>query len=240
MRYQFKESFAMYRKWTEILNSSILFRGISPESLNIMLECLKPRIQRCKQREIVALYGTPFQGIGIVASGSVALTKETYSGNRIILDILNAGAIFGEMVAFSDNKVWPVTVIAQDDSSLLFLPPDKILETCSNVCTSHSTLIMNMLKILSNRALMLNKKIEYLSAKSIRSRVTNYLLDIYRISGDTTFTIPMKRHELADYLNMPRPSLSREMGLMRKEGIIEFDGSSIKIKNFLMPEKSIE
>ena len=205
-----------------------------------MLECLKPRIQRCKQREIVALYGTPFQGIGIVASGSVALTKETYSGNRIILDILNAGAIFGEMVAFSDNKVWPVTVIAQDDSSLLFLPPDKILETCSNVCASHSTLIMNMLKILSNRALMLNKKIEYLSAKSIRSRVTNYLLDICRISGDTTFTIPMKRHELADYLNMPRPSLSREMGLMHKEGIIEFDGSSIKIKNILMLEKSIE
>ena len=230
----------MYREWTEVLKKSMLFRGISHESLNTMLECLKPRIQRCKQREIVALYGTPFQGIGIVASGSVALTKETYYGNRIILNILNAGEIFGEMVAFSDNKVWPVTVITQEDSSLLFLPPDKILGTCSNVCTSHSTLIMNMLNILSNRALMLNKKIEYLSAKSIRSRVTNYLLDIYRISGDTTFTIPMKRHELADYLSIPRPSLSREMGLMRKEGIIEFDGSSIKIKNILMLEKSIE
>jgi len=230
----------MYREWTEVLKKSMLFRGISHESLNTMLECLKPRIQRCKQREIVALYGTPFQGIGIVASGSVALTKETYYGNRIILNILNAGEIFGEMVAFSDNKVWPVTVITQEDSSLLFLPPDKILGTCSNVCTSHSTLIMNMLNILSNRALMLNKKIEYLSAKSIRSRVTNYLLDIYRISGDTAFTIPMKRHELADYLSIPRPSLSREMGLMRKEGIIEFDGSSIKIKNILMLEKSIE
>jgi hypothetical protein len=39
---------------------------------------------------------------------------------------------------------------------------------------------------------------------------------------------------------MPRPSLSREMGLMRDEGIIEFDGSSIKIKNILMLEKSIQ
>ena len=230
----------MYQEWNEVLNSSILFRGISPESLNIMLECLKPRIQRYKQREIVALYGTPFQGVGIVASGSVALTKETYSGNRIILDILNAGAIFGEMVAFSDNKVWPVTVIAQDDSSLLFLPPDKILGTCSNVCASHSILIMNMLKILSNRALMLNKKIEYLSAKSIRSKVSNYLLDISRVSGGIIFKIPMKRHELADYLMMPRPSLSREMGLMRDEGIIEFDGSSIKIKNIPTLEKFIE
>jgi CRP-like cAMP-binding protein len=50
----------------------------------------------------------------------------------------------------------------------------------------------------------------------------------------------MKRHELADYLNMPRPSLSREMGLMRDEGIIEFDGSLIKIKNILILEKSIQ
>ena len=230
----------MYQEWTETLKSSALFRGINSKSLDAMLACLKPRIQRYKQREIVALFGSPFQGIGIVASGSVVLTKETYYGNRIILNILNGGEIFGEMVAFSDSKVWPVTIIAQEDCSLLFLPSAKILGTCSNVCVSHSTLIMNMLNILSNRALMLNKKIEYLSAKSIRGRVTNYLLDIYRIRGDTTFTIPMKRHELADYLNMPRPSLSREMGLMRDDGIIEFDGSSVKIKNILILEKLIE
>jgi CRP-like cAMP-binding protein len=230
----------MYQKWNEILNSSILFQGISPDSLNVMLGCLKPRIRSCKQREIVTLSGTPFQGIGIVAGGSVALTKETYSGNRIILDILHAGAIFGEMVAFSDNKVWPVTVIAQEDSTLLFLPPDKIIGTCSNVCASHSKLIMNMLNVLSNRALILNKKIEYLSAKNIRTKVSNYLMDIYKVGENTTITIPMKRHELADYLNMPRPSLSRELGLMRDEGVIEFKGSIINIKNILVLEKAIE
>jgi CRP-like cAMP-binding protein len=87
---------------------------------------------------------------------------------------------------------------------------------------------------------MLNKKIEYLSAKSIRSKVSNYLLDISRVNGGIIFKIPMKRHELADYLNMPRPSFSREMGLMRDEGIIEFDGSLIKIKNILILEKSIQ
>jgi CRP-like cAMP-binding protein len=86
---------------------------------------------------------------------------------------------------------------------------------------------------------MLNKKIEYLSAKNIRSRVGSYLLDMYRMNRNATFIIPMKRHELADYLMMPRPSLSREMGLMRDEGIIEFDGSSIKIKNIPALEKFI-
>ena len=41
-------------------------------------------------------YGEPFYGIGIIAGGKVALTKEMYSGNRIIMGILDEGDIFGE------------------------------------------------------------------------------------------------------------------------------------------------
>ncbi len=230
----------MYLEWIDTLQSSLLFRGIGNESLNIMLDCLKPKIRRCKQREIIVAYGQPFQGVGIIASGKVALTKEMYSGNRIMMGILDAGEIFGETVAFSDRKVWPMTIIAHEDCILLFLPPDKITGTCSNICASHSTLAMNMLKILSNRASMLNKKIEHLSAKNIRGKISSYLLDLYRQTADDTFTIPMKRHELADYLSIPRPSLSREMGLMRDAGIIEFNGSHIAINNVLTLEESIQ
>ena len=230
----------MYLEWIDVLQSSLLFRGIGNESLNIMLDCLKPKIRRCKQREIIVAYGQPFQGVGIIASGKIALTKETYSGNRIMMGILDTGDIFGEMVAFSEHRVWPMTVIAQEDCILLFLPPDKITGTCSNICASHSTLIMNMLQILSNRASMLNKKIEHLSAKNIRGKISSYLLDIYWQTGKATLTIPMKRHELADYLNIPRPSLSREMGLMRDAGMIEFNGSLITINDLLALERSIQ
>ena len=135
----------MYLEWIDTLKSTLLFRSIHSESLNIMLNCLRPNVRRCKQREIITAYGEPFQGIGIIASGKVALTKETYSGNRIIMGILEESDIFGESVAFSDHKTWPMTVIAQEDCVLLFLPPDKITGTCSNICASHSTLIMNML-----------------------------------------------------------------------------------------------
>ncbi|MFC2019628.1 Crp/Fnr family transcriptional regulator [Chloroflexota bacterium] len=230
----------MYLEWINILNSSPLFRGIGNESLDIMLDCLKPKIRSCKQREIIVSYGQPFQGIGIIASGKVALTKETYSGNRIIMGILEAGDIFGEMVAFSDHRVWPMTLIAQEDCVLLFLPPDKITGICSNVCASHRTLVMNILKILSNRVSMQDKKIEHISAKNIRGKISSYLLDTYRQSASETFTFPMKRHELADYLNIPRPSLSREMGSMRDAGIIEFEGAHITINDVLKLGESIQ
>ncbi|MFC2038505.1 Crp/Fnr family transcriptional regulator [Chloroflexota bacterium] len=229
----------MYLEGIDALQSSLLFQGIGGESLSIMLDCLKPKIKRYRQREIIAAYGQPFQGVGIIASGKVALTKEMYSGNRIMMGILNAGDIFGETVAFSDSKVWPMTVISQEDSVLLFLPPDKITGTCANICASHSALIMNMLQILSNRASMLDKKIEHISAKNIRGKISSYLLDIYRRNSENIIKLPMKRHELADYLNIPRPSLSREMGLMREAGIIEFNGSHITINKLLALEESI-
>ncbi|MDD4985944.1 MAG: Crp/Fnr family transcriptional regulator [Dehalococcoidales bacterium] len=230
----------MYLEWIDTLKSALLFRGIGSESLNIMLDCLKPTVRRTKQREIIVAYGQPFQGIGIIASGKVALSKETYSGNRIIMGILEAGDVFGEAVAFSDHRIWPMTVIAQEDCVLLFLPPDKITGACSNICSSHSTLIINMLRILSNRAAMLDKKIEHISAKNIRGRISSYLLDTYLQSGNKDLTLTMKRHELADYLNIPRPSLSREMGSMRDDGIIEFEGPHVTIKNALKLEKSIQ
>ena len=229
----------MYREWIEVLSSSLLFKGIDAEALNIMLECLNPRIKRYKNREIIAVYGSPFYGIGVVVSGKVALTKETYSGNRIIIEVLEAKDIFGETLAFSDEKLWPVTVIAREDCCLLFLPPDKILGNCSNVCPAHSVLIMNMLNILSNKTLTLNKRIEHLSAKNIRSRIGGYLLEESRRAGKSEFILPMKRHELADYLGIPRPSLSRQMSFMQDEGLIEFNGFWIKINDVITLESVI-
>jgi CRP-like cAMP-binding protein len=96
-----------------------------------------------------------------------------------------------------------------------------------------------MLNILSNKALMLNKKIEHLSAKSIRGKISSYLLEEYGQNNETAFRMSMKRHELADYLGIPRPSLSREMITMKKEGIIDYNGSWVQINDVLTLERSI-
>jgi CRP-like cAMP-binding protein len=230
----------MYSEWTRILESSPLFKGIGPDVLTKMLGCLKPRLQRYKNKEIIAVYGQPFEGIGIVVNGQAALTRERYSGERILMGILGPRDIFGEMVAFSGQKIWPATVIAREDCLVVFVPPDKIVGTCPNMCAGHQVLIMNMLGILSDKALMLNKKMEHMVARKLRGRISSYLLGEYQQQGQAAFSLPMKRHELADYLNIPRPSLSREMGLMRDEGILCFRGAQVEIFDLPALEKATE
>ncbi|CQR73414.1 helix-turn-helix domain-containing protein [Sporomusa ovata] len=56
-----------------------------------------------------------------------------------------------------------------------------------------------------------------------------YLLEQYEDRGEKTFTLPLNRNELADFLYVSRPALSREIGRMRDEEIIDFYRTSIKL-----------
>lgn len=213
----------------DILEKCILFKDIESDDLNVMLECLKPKVISYVKDEIIAIAGDDFTELGIVLKGSVAIAKETVSGNRVIIAIFKESEMFGEMAAFSPEGKWPSTVTAQEDCTIMFLPPEKIVGECERMCISHKLLIVNMLSILSDRAMMLNRKVEYLAIKTIRGKLSTYLLEQYKNTGNRTFMMPLNRKELAEFLNISRPSLSREMGRMRDEGIIDFHMSSVRI-----------
>jgi CRP-like cAMP-binding protein len=217
-----------------------LFENMSAGELQTLLDCLNPRVVRLKKNDIANVAGDKFEGLGVVLTGQAAVVKENASGSRIILTMLKPGDLFGEMAAFSGNDKWPATVIAQSECSIMYMPPDKILGQCEKACLSHRTLIMNMLRILSDKALTLNRKLEYLSMKSLRGKIARFLLEHSRKSGQTTFLLPMNRNELADFLNVSRPSLSRELCSMRDEGLLDFHRSSVQLKDVRLLEDAAE
>ncbi|MDI3535450.1 MAG: family transcriptional regulator, dissimilatory nitrate respiration regulator [Thermosediminibacterales bacterium] len=145
------------------------------------------------------------------------------------MTLLKPGDMFGEMVAFSSQFQWPSTIQAQESCKAFFLGREKIVGECKKMCPWHRMLIQNMLRIISERALILNKKIEYLSIKSLRGKISAYLLEQYKNARNTTFTLPLNRNELAEFLNVSRPSMSREICRMRDEGIIDFHLSTVRI-----------
>lgn len=219
----------MFTKWFEPLAACEIFQGIEPDMLNEMLGCLKPQINTYQRGDFITRTGEPITGLGIILSGIVAVTKESMAGHRKLLMLLTPGDLFGEMGAYAEEAVWPATIVAQEDSEVLFLPPEKIIHNCPRQCTSHRTLTLNMVKILSRKAVLLNKKVDYLILGSLREKISTYLLELVRENGANTFVLPLKRNELAEFLNVSRPSLSRELCRMRAEGIIEFHRSAVKV-----------
>lgn len=216
-------------KKLRILSGSLLFAGIEPETLAVMLDCLQPKISTHAKNSFITVEGQPFTGLGILLAGEAAVVKETVSGARSMLSPLRAGDMFGEMIAFSARQTWPASVFAQSECAVVFLPPQKITGTCPNACAGHQRLIRNMLLIVSEKALMLNRKVEYLTIRSMRAKIAAYLLEQHKQAGKTTFILPLKRNDLADFLNVSRTALSREMGRMRDEGLLEFYRSSVRL-----------
>lgn len=49
-------------------------------------------------------------------------------------------------------------------------------------------------------------------------------------TGSSTFDIPFNRQQLANYLNLDRSALSKELGKMRDEGLLEFYKNTFKLK----------
>lgn len=220
----------MFKKWMKVLSKCALFKGINPEDLNIVLECLNPKVISYDKNEPVSVFGERFSGLGVVLSGEVVVAKDNAAGNRVIMAVNGPGEMFGEMAAFSEEGVWPATVVARSKCTVMLLPSAKIVGNCERSCGSHKLLITNMLGIVSDKAMMLTRKVEYLAIRSMRGKISAFLLEQYKKTGRDTFMLPLKRNELADFLNVSRPSLSREMSRMRDEGVIDFHRDSMKIK----------
>ena len=90
-------------------------------------------------------------------------------------------------------------------------------------------LLNNLLTITANKNLMLSNRIFFTSFKKIRDRLLAYFSYMSFKTNSKTFNIPFNRQGLADYLNVERSALSKEMGKMKDEGIIEFYKNSIKL-----------
>lgn len=213
------------------LKNARLFQGVTTPDLLTMLGCLEPKLTAYRKNDFITISGERFESVGIMLEGEAVVIKENVAGNRIVMDILKPGAIFGEEVVYTNDPVWPSSVVAQEVSKVLFVSRQKMLSQCQKVCPWHRTLIQNMLTIVSEKAMLLNKKVEYLTIKSMRGKIATFLLDHYRKTGQTIFTLPLNRNEMAEFLNVSRPSMSREMGRMKEEGIIDFHLSTIRIKD---------
>lgn len=218
-------------KYLERVSQTILFNGIDVKDIPHVLDCLDNKIVDFKKNDYIVKLNDPFRGVFINLDGEPAIVREPYNGNRVIVNVFSIGDIFGEAVAFCGAEKWPASVLALTDCTLLVVHPEKILNMCSRACTFHKVILSNMIRVVAKKACDLNRKVEYLMLKSINGKLSKFLLEQRDQSGSLTFKLPMNREKLADFLNISRPSMSRELGIMRDNGIIEFYKDSIRIKD---------
>ena len=89
-------------------------------------------------------------------------------------------------------------------------------------------IMTNLITILAEKAFFLNSKVRLLSSFSLRQKIATFLIQTEKENVSNT---GMTRQQMADFMATTRPSLSRELLNMEDSGLIELNGSEIKIKD---------
>lgn len=210
-------------KFFDCLAGCPLFAGIEKENLSALLHCLNARVFQYGRGESVLSEGDPARYIGIVLSGSVQVTLTDYFGNKSILGEMGPGELLGESFSCAGVAAIPVNAVAASPAQVMLLDCGKIIRSCDHACGFHQQMIYNLLKVVADKNLAFQQKVEVMSKRSTREKLIAYLTLQAKKHNSTCFTIPYNRQELADYLGVERSGLSVEIGKLVRQGLIETD-----------------
>lgn len=207
------------------LRDCLLFQDFSEQEIHEALKNISYSMRSYAKDTIIAIEDDKCVNLGIVIEGSIEIQKLFASGKSLTIARFFKGEIFGEVIIFSNTNQYPATIVSSQNSKVMFVAKEEIVKFCS--LSTH--FLNNFIGSLSDKILLLNKKLKNLSYHTIRQKVSSYLLEEYHKQKKSMITLSFSKKEIAEQLGMPRPSLSREFINMRDEGLIDFDRNVVKI-----------
>ncbi len=211
------------------LEASKLFQAITRDETERILKCSKSRMKTYPGGTYIFEQGGVPTRLFLLLEGQVQICKDFTSGKRDVLYLVESGNVFGEIFLFGDRKHYWYDAVAVTDVTVLEMPWDFFYHFCSNACDHHKQLTQNMLEILSENNFKITRKLHIVSTSSLRERIAIWLIDSMDEMGNVE--LKMNREQLADFLGVARPSLSRELMRMQADGLIEVSRKDIKIKD---------
>lgn len=221
-----------YECSTEILRNSRLCKGLTTQELIEFQKAACTAVHVYEKGSIVFAEGGRATKLYVLLTGNIGIMKNTISGRRVLITgIEQPGEIFGEIYLFMD-KYYQMQGEAMERSVVLELENSIFTEGGGSSSQHHlagieEKLRNNLMKIFAMKAFTLSSKVRILSCMSIREKIALYFTEHQDQQGNVM--IHQTREEMADYLNVTRPSLSRELGNMVKEGILSINGRQIRI-----------
>ncbi len=200
---------------------SLIFRSFTKEEITDLYNCGKLRQAYFHKGEVIFSAGEQCEEFGLLCKGKIHIEQIDVWGNRMILHELSAGHCFAETYAFSKARLM-VNVIAMEDSLVLFIPLNRLLAEEYQHKSWYSKLLYNTLQISADKNLLWSNRMFCISSRSIRAKVMRYLSNEAIKHGSMDFHIPFDRQQMADYLNVERTALSKELSHMQKEGILSY------------------
>ena len=204
-----------------------LFENISEKNILKLKRILSANTVKYKKNVNILSNVNQDNFIALVDSGSVQFIFNDYDGNKTIIEELNAGEMFGNLISNITSE--EITCITKEDTQITYIEFDEITNDEIIKNDFYIIFIKNLIKLLTDQLTTRNNRIELLTKRSTRDKILAYFKNESQKRGTKKFNMPMTFTELANYLSVDRSAMSREIKYLKEEGFLEVNGKRITI-----------
>jgi CRP/FNR family transcriptional regulator, cyclic AMP receptor protein len=176
----------------------------------------------------------------IVEEGEVRVVKSALNGRQQLLGIERKGSALAEVAVFDGGR-YPATAEATSSTTLLRLSAVSFRE----ICVNNPEMALKVFKVLARKLRHLVSFVEELSFSTIRARLIAHLVRLAEQSGNKTphgiyFQLTENNEELAARLGTVRELISRNLGRLHGDRLIEMKKRTVNIRNLSVLRDEIE
>ncbi len=205
-----------------VLSEVALFRGLSPEQLSKLASLLHERTFPAGTNVITA--EERGEGAYVILDGSAKVYVTHTDGTEIILAILGAGEVVGEM-SLADSLGRSASILTLEDSTLLWMDRRTFLWSMEEM----PAVARNLVGILSRRLRLADTHTRSLAALDVHGRVAAQILAFAREygeplpGGDILILLRLTQTDLAGLVGASRVRVNQALGYYRKRGTISLN-----------------
>ncbi len=212
----------------EVFQKCILFKGLGEADFQYALDFFHAKERTFARGEALRLDDGIMRQFGLVLSGNIQVSMDDFDGNHMIMASVTPGITFGESLCYLGRRTF-VSVRSVTSSRVLMMDTDSLKDPDRIMSPLDHDLVRRFTTMLAQRALAMNDRIQILSKPTIRRKVITLLSQYAGRSGSSVITLPFSREAMATYLGVNQSALSRELGAMQEEGMIEFKNNVFRI-----------
>ena len=215
------------KSYINIIMGTSLFKSFSEEELISLFNKVPYKIEKYSKSDVILAEEDTCTTLNLILDGTVEVQKIDSNGKVLSIAEFHSRDIFGEMLIFADRNTSPINAIAKTKVTVLHIQKNSVISLCQN----NQGFLLEYLRIISNKAMILNLKLKEVTLKTIRQKICEFIMNQYKLQNSLKIKLNMTKKDWADKIGVQRPSLSRELIKMKEEGIIDYDKDIILIED---------
>ncbi len=206
-----------------------LFNGLTPAELDDLLA--HARVVRYPARASLFARGDPGGQMIAVVSGRVRISLTGPDGHELILNVIEAGQLFGE-IAMLDGRDRTADATIVEATELLIIDRRDFLPFLKR----HPDVAVRLLLTLCERMRTTTDQIEDIFLLPVTARLAKKLLQMAAAHGQKSAAgvrlgARLSQRELGGMLGVSRESINKHLGAWQKAGLVTLENGAITVRD---------